>query len=331
VYSHHGRAWHTGSYKQKGQDNSRLNVYHSHHTYPHWQEASAVTNYHQAGPVARPGAEWIGVGRNNDPHANALYCVKQGATLSPPPTDSILYGGSFEMPMAKTWNTAASRDDVALMPPGWIVDEMEVNWGKFQQTHNMCQGDCAFDGQQFLDLCGQHIGKIHQTVDLAEQHPGEFELRYAINAHPNCGNPLKVTNVLLRFNEGPERLIAQDRKERPFVKGRNPQLFGMHPYWGWTMFSNQWSPVMHNITIPPEVFEGPGPHNITIGFEAVDDENSCGCMLMDDIQLLTEEDAKRPRNNMGGAFWHYDTQGWPGLHSKNVLGLKRDVSDWLMP
>jgi hypothetical protein len=329
VYSHHGRAWHTGSYKQEGQDNSRLNVYHAHHTYPHWGEASVVTNYHQQLPVARPGAEWVGVGKNNDVHTNALYCVKSGSTLSPPPSDSLLVGGSFEMPMAQTWNTASSRDDVALMPPGWIVDKMEVDWGKFQQTHNMCQGDCAYDGQQFLDLCGQDIGKIHQTVELPES--GEYILRYAINAHPNCGNTLKVTNVFLSFNGGEERLIAQDRKERPFVKGRDPAIYGMHPYWGWTLFANQWSPVVHNITAPASAFEGPGPHNMTIAFEPVDQEGSCGCMLMDDVQLLTLEDSMAKRNNLGGAYWHYDTEGWPGLHSKNVLGLKRDVSDWIMP
>jgi len=252
-----------------------------------WQPGIVFPKYTSAQPVDMADAGWMGA-TTHDEHSNALYCVLHGGGHSQEPTDSILLGGSFESPEAKTWNTASNQDANRQSPPGWVVEENEVDWGKFQQMHNMCTSDCAYDGVQFIDLCGQDVGSISQTVPTIKDQ--QYVLSYAINAHPTCGNPEKVTNVYVRFDNGEKKIIAVDHMTRHISKAAQKDGYsGIHPYFGWVTFPSAWQPVSHNVTAR-------GEFNMTIGFDAVDEDGSCGCMDLDDIKLMTVEAAALPRN-----------------------------------
>jgi len=301
------------------------------------------------------GASWLGAAPvpENKYQLNLqksyLYCVLKGVSKSPPPTHSMIKGGSFERPMAQTWTTASAFMDPSQGPPFWTVISGGVDWGKMQQTHNMCEEDCAYDGSQFLDLCAQEEGKIVQEVDasLMEHFCGlpagvtadaptaafaagtpaitkickqQFVLKFAVNAHPTCGETTKTTEIrftgvqmhesysdmdgYVGHEEGtaPKEVLFTETFTRPTGKPGSAVArkgwIGNHPYFGWKEFHHVWEEREHTVEFEVDcskVKQGDSNDELSIlkmgvSFEAINDEYSCGCMMIDDVQLEPADD-----------------------------------------
>lgn len=171
------------------------------------------------------------------------------------------------------------------MPPGWIVDAFQVEWGGFQNDQQFCEDDCAYDGTQFLNLCAdtQHgLGGISQTVARTGKNNtiaagDRFVLSYALNAWPSCGRAEKLMNVFIdgmhNFTESKTRVI--DPNGGPYWFGQGS---GEKPFFGWKTFGKQWEMRHHIVTAS-------GPE-MTIAFRAIDEEDSCGCMAIDKVELV---------------------------------------------
>lgn len=340
------------------------------------QDEDGKPIYNDMAPARGFGASWLGAtpkaGKEAlDAHKSFLFCVLKGISKTPPPTKSLIKGGSFERPLAKTWNTASAYMDPDQGPPFWSVISGGVDWGKMQQEHNMCEVDCAYDGSQFIDLCAQEEGKIMQEVELsAVEHfcgfpagsddpsnPGQppiggipagapvetgfcqqtFTLSYAVNAHPTCGATTKTTEVLITSVQEQQTYSPEDGYDESLA-GHSPadirytETFtrpigkpgsalakkgwtGNHPYFGWKEFHHQWTMRSHEITVDVDcsAVTNNGPSiassglsrsvlKLGVSFEAVNDEYSCGCMMLDDIQLNPADDTAECK----------DTQDAPG-------------------
>ena len=156
-------------------------------------------------------------------------------------------------------STDATTLTPGLAPAGWTVTNGDVDWGKYQ-VDGHCQADCAYEGVQMLDTCGGTAGRLEQIVTGAT--PGtDYVLTYALNAHQGCGENVKRMNVYI---DG-VLLVAES-----FKRSGN-----------WADHRQEWLIKGHTVTAAGA--------SITVAFESVND--SCGCMLLDDVQLIPAADA----------------------------------------
>jgi hypothetical protein len=165
--------------------------------------------------------------------------------VEPPSTTNIIVGGSFEAPVATAWNGGT--------PPGWSVTDGNVDWGSYRVPGH-CQSDCAYEGIQFLDTCGQTAGRLEQVVQTV---PGtSYLLSYALNGHQGCGGATKTMDV---FIDG--QLLAHE---------------SFHRSGSWANHNNEWVVSSHQVTAASST--------VTVAFQAT--TSSCGCMLIDDVQMI---------------------------------------------
>eukprot|EP01043_Picozoa_sp_COSAG02_P044667 COSAG02_NODE_4013_length_5905_cov_4686.361178_2_plen_1058_part_00 len=188
-----------------------------------------------------------------------------------PATGNLVLGGSFEEPVCQGWNfngacSTSPGSAVATSPPGWTVVSGNVDWGTYQ-VEGHCQADCAYEGVQMLDTCGGSAGRIEQVV-TGTTAGQEYVLTYQLNAHQGCGDATKRMNT---YVDG--ILLAEEH----FKRSGN-----------WADHHQQWQTKGYSVLAA-------GP-TITIAFESVSD--SCGCMLLDDVQLIPAADA-----------WYVPSQG----------------------
>jgi hypothetical protein len=193
-----------------------------------------------------------------------------------PATGNLVVGGSFEEPVCQGWNyngvcSTAPGSAVDRSPPGWTVVSGDVDWGTYQ-VEGHCQADCAYEGVQMLDTCGGTAGRVEQVV-AGTTAGQEYVLTYQLNAHQGCGGNEKRMNT---YVDG--ALLA----EETFKRSGN-----------WADHQQQWQTKGYTV-----VAAGP---TVTLAFESISD--SCGCMLLDDVQLIPAADAwyvPAPTNPGGG-------------------------------
>jgi hypothetical protein len=163
---------------------------------------------------------------------------------------NLIKGGSFEAPVAKTWQVVSAGGK---LPGGWKVQKGNIDYGKYQATGH-CQSPCAFEGVQFLDLCGSGAGRLQQTVPT--KVGTSYILSYAINGHQHCGLATKTMKVFVG-----SKLIALETFKR----------------------SGKWQDHSHEWVLRAHTVQATKPLTPVV-FESV--SNSCGCMLLDDVQMV---------------------------------------------